>query len=50
LALADGDQEDELFLHQRFAHLQHRREWFVLGKDLLALIEELQEQGDTETG
>jgi hypothetical protein len=38
LATTPGSVENERWLHEKFAHLHHRREWFRAGSDLMALI------------
>jgi hypothetical protein len=43
LAHIDGGQDVEQDLHERFAHLRLRGEWFSPGPDLLEYIEALQQ-------
>jgi Meiotically Up-regulated Gene 113 (MUG113) protein len=41
LHVVRGTVTDEKMLHERFAHLRHRREWFHRHSELLAFIEKL---------
>ncbi len=50
LKTMEGTKDDEEILHRKFNHLWSRAEWFRLGEDLLAFIDQAEPLHDVRVG